>query len=121
MIVLLAGQNIAKVFLLHTFLNKSIFSYSRLSDEDFFYEIEESFLDFLTFFRKWSKDTHDFFLKLWQNGDALEAGVCLLPVVQMTIESGGVQVPWRNIVFGCTDLDAKAIERYGKEHKLNYK
>lgn len=73
------------------------------------------------FFSKWSKDTHDFYLKLWQSGDAHEAGICLLPVVQLTTESGGVQAPWRNIVFGCTDLDANAIERYSKEHKCNYK
>lgn len=76
---------------------------------------------FLFICSKWSKDTHDFFLKLWQSGDASEAGVCLLPVVELTTESGGVQAPWRHLVFGCTDLDAKTVEQYSKEHRRDYK
>lgn len=76
---------------------------------------------FVFIFSKWSKHTHDFFLKLWQSGDAYEAGVCLLPVVQLTTDSGGVQAPWRNIVFGCTDLNTKTLEQYSKEHKRHYK
>lgn len=78
-------------------------------------------LIFIFIFSKWSKDTHDYFQKLWQNGDAYEAGICLLPVIQLTTESGGINAPWRHIVFGCTDLDAKAIEQYGRMHKRNYK
>lgn len=76
---------------------------------------------FISIFSKWSKHTHDYFQKLWQNGDAIEAGVSLLPVIQLTTESGGINAPWRHIVFGCTDLDAKAIEQYGQMHKRNYK
>lgn len=72
-------------------------------------------------FSKWSKDTHDFFLKLWRNVDAFEAGVCLVPVVQLTTEPGGVDAPWRHLVFGCTDLDTKTIEQYSKEHNRDYK
>lgn len=71
--------------------------------------------------RKWSKDTHDFFHKLWKNGDAAEAGVSLLPVIRITTESKGFDVTWRDVVFGCTELNEKSIERFSQQHNRNYK
>lgn len=70
---------------------------------------------------KWSKDTHDFFLKLWQNGDGYEAGVCLIPVIVLTTEANGINAPWRDIVFKCMDLNAESIERFSEEQQRNYK
>lgn len=75
----------------------------------------------MVFRRKWSKGTHDFFHKLWKSRDASKAGVCLIPDIELTAEPNGLDIPWKHIVFGCIDFDAKAIERFSKQHKQNYK
>lgn len=73
------------------------------------------------FYRKWSKDTHDYFHKLWKNGDAFEAGVCLLPVIRLTTDSQPYTPLWSDIVFGYTELNKNASERLCAQHERNYK
>lgn len=73
------------------------------------------------YYRKWSKDTHDYFHKLWKEGNATEAGVSLLPVIRITTESQPYDVLWKKVVFGCTDMTKKTLERLSAEHNRNYK
>ncbi|XP_055294813.1 D-aspartate oxidase-like [Sitodiplosis mosellana] len=69
----------------------------------------------------WSKDTHNYFHKLWKDGVAEEAGVSLLPVTRMTTEDQSYDVPWKDVVFGCTDMTKETLERLSAEHKRKYK
>lgn len=70
--------------------------------------------------RKWSKETHDYFHKLWKNGDAAEAGVTLIPTIRITTDQP-YDVPWKDVVYGYTDLSETALERFNSVHKRNYK
>lgn len=58
---------------------------------------------------------------MWKNGDAAEAGVSLLPVTRLTTEPKPYDFLWKDVVFGCTDLDRKLIERLSDQHKRDYK
>lgn len=75
----------------------------------------------LCIFSTWSKDTHDYFHKLWKDGEAAEAGVSLLPVIRMTTEDVPYDVPWKDVVFGCTDVSKETLARISAQQKRNYK
>ncbi|XP_031626003.1 D-aspartate oxidase [Contarinia nasturtii] len=70
---------------------------------------------------KWSKDTHDYFHKLWKDGCAAETGVSLIPAMRVTTESEAYDVLWKDVVFGCINMDEKMLKRLSNEHKRNYK
>lgn len=74
--------------------------------------------------RKWGKDAHDFFYKLWRSEDAIEAGVSLISVTRITKDPvvKGFDPQWQKIPFECRHLDAKSLEHYKKKHnQSNYK
>lgn len=73
------------------------------------------------FTRKWGKDSHDFFFKLWQSADATEAGISLIPVTRITNNPQGYDKRWKEIPFECKDLDAKSIEVFSKHYNRDYK
>lgn len=78
-------------------------------------------LKFFRNFSTWSKYTHDFFHKLWKDGHAAEAGVSLLPALRITTEDVPYDVPWKDVVFGCTDVNKETLARLSAQHKRNYK
>lgn len=75
----------------------------------------------ILYYRKWSKDTHDYFHKLWKDGNAEEAGVSLLPTMRLTTEPNPYKALWKEVVFGCTDINTKTLKRLSEEHKRDYK
>lgn len=79
------------------------------------------FYIFFLFYRKWSKDTHDYFHKLWKNGYAAEAGVTLIPAIRITTDDQPYDVPWKDVVYGCVDMSKTVLERLSSVHKRNYK
>lgn len=54
---------------------------------------------------------------LWKNGKAHETGICLIPVTRITSEENNYcnSLYWRNIVFGCTDLNGKQLAHYSQQ------
>lgn len=72
-------------------------------------------------FRQWSKSSHDFFLKLWRNGLAEEAGITMIPVYRLSADSQGQQEPcWKDVVLGFRMLDFNKISRLSSEHNRQY-
>lgn len=70
---------------------------------------------------KWSKETHDFFLELWRNGLASEAGICLQPMMRVVTDVQNTQdPPWKDVVFGYNRMDSAELNRLGVEHKKTY-
>lgn len=71
--------------------------------------------------RKWSKDTHAFFHKLWKNGNASEAGICMQPVTRLTTDPQEYDTFWKDVVFGYMLLNEKQLGRINSEHNSSYK
>lgn len=73
--------------------------------------------------RRWGRDAHDFFYKLWQNGDGFEAGISLVSVTRISTDPvvKGFDKQWKEIPFEMRDLDAKTLEHYKKKFNYNYK
>lgn len=71
--------------------------------------------------RQWSKSSHDFFLKLWQDGLADEAGISMIPVYRLTAAPEGYQEPcWKDVVFGFRMLNTAELQKLSKEHNRAY-
>lgn len=70
--------------------------------------------------RAWSDGTHKFFMDLWQRGLAAEVGLCLLPMVRLTSESGYETADWMGIPFGGTRLTDRQLELISRDGKKEY-
>lgn len=71
--------------------------------------------------RKWSKVSHDFFLKLWKDGLAEEAGISMIPCYRLSSDPQGQELPcWHDVVFGFRILSKDELKRLSIEHQRNY-
>lgn len=90
-----------------------------------FFFFFKSFSNLLYFFdgvqnRKWSKETHDFLHQLWLSNDANEAGICLLPCIRVTTSSNGLDTFWKNIVYGCHNINSEYLKKLSKQCDRNF-
>ena len=70
-------------------------------------------------FRKWTKGSLDFFLRLWRDGDASEAGVSLQHLTKLSDRKFDMP-PWKHVALSCKKLTQKRLNEYEKEHKKKY-
>lgn len=78
-------------------------------------------LSLFCFNRQWSKSSHDFFLQLWSDGLAEEAGISMIPVYHLTSDLQGLQVPsWKGVVLGFRSLSSGEIAKLQRDHKQKY-
>lgn len=57
---------------------------------------------------------------LWKSGLAAETGISLQTATRLTTETIGYAPYWKDIVFGCTELNEKQLNVYSKEHNRKY-
>ncbi|CAO1442165.1 unnamed protein product [Diamesa serratosioi] len=70
---------------------------------------------------QWSRQTHDFFHKLWFDGLAEEVGIIMIPVYRLTTEAQGYPEPsWKDIVHGYRNLSTRELEQMSVEHDRKY-
>ncbi|GJQ71197.1 hypothetical protein Trydic_g1094 [Trypoxylus dichotomus] len=68
---------------------------------------------------RWSKESQDYFLKLWRDGLALECGVSLVPVICFSKDCTDLP-PWSGIMMGFQKLSNEIVNKYSKLHQRNY-
>lgn len=72
-------------------------------------------------FRKWSKPTLDHIFKLWNEGHAREAGISLLPIINLTEENITEPPAWTKITLGFHVLSDSYLKKLSKEHGKTYR
>lgn len=70
-------------------------------------------------FRKWAKGGHDFFHRLWRDGDAASAGVSLQHLTKISDKKFDMP-PWMHIYLSCQKLTQTRLNEFEKEHKRKY-
>jgi hypothetical protein len=59
--------------------------------------------------------------KLWKDGKADEAGICMIPVFRfITNPEGYEDHSWKNVMFGYQKMDEKLLKLYSAEHGRKY-
>lgn len=56
---------------------------------------------------KWSKSMHDYLKEIWLSDEAGEAGICLIPVVRLTVDDKN---SWKDVVYGCQPLTKRQMD-----------
>ncbi|XP_008202302.1 D-aspartate oxidase [Nasonia vitripennis] len=70
---------------------------------------------------RWSQATHKWLEIFWKSEMASDVGVSLLPSYRLTSSSEGLPVPvWGDVVYGCSKLNKKQLERLSKTNEKNY-
>lgn len=69
---------------------------------------------------KWSKETYDYALKLWQDGEAEKAGISLQVMTEL-LDKPEEQIPeWVSLTLGHCILDANQIAAINRKYRANY-
>ncbi|XP_021707205.1 D-amino-acid oxidase [Aedes aegypti] len=71
--------------------------------------------------RKWSRDTYEYFHKLWKDGRAEECGISLVPFVSCSCSTEPDDIFWKDFVFHYGDLTRDRLEQLSLEHGEDYK
>ncbi|XP_055841469.1 D-amino-acid oxidase [Episyrphus balteatus] len=69
---------------------------------------------------EWSMAMHNFLKQIWLSGDSGKAGVCLIPVIRLTANEKPMDDSWRDIVYGCKNLDKSELEAYSRLHNKTF-
>ncbi|KXJ72229.1 hypothetical protein RP20_CCG018553 [Aedes albopictus] len=71
--------------------------------------------------RKWSRETYEYFHRLWKAGHADECGISLVPFISCSISPEPDDIFWKDFVFHYGDLTRERLEQLGQEHGEDYK
>ncbi|XP_053691106.1 D-aspartate oxidase-like [Sabethes cyaneus] len=70
---------------------------------------------------KWSRDTYQYFHKLWKEGCADECGISLIPYYGLCSENQAADdFFWKDFVFGFCELTEHRLRQIGFEHGVKY-
>lgn len=69
---------------------------------------------------QWSKSSHDFFHKVWLDGDGDEAGIVMIPCYRFDTETTNPNSCWKDIVFGYREIRGKELAAFSQEHGRKY-
>lgn len=72
-------------------------------------------------FRKWSTDTLKYFENLWRSGYADEAGISLLPLIDVKCDENFEISNWSSATFGFSRLPEAYLEKLRRQHGKPYR
>lgn len=67
------------------------------------------------------KISHDYFAKLWKEGDAGAAGICLQPIYRVTATDKPLETYWTDIPYGAKQLSHEELIKLNRSCNKNYK
>ncbi|CAG9764257.1 unnamed protein product [Ceutorhynchus assimilis] len=69
---------------------------------------------------RWSKATFDFILKLWKEGKAKDAGICLQPAVNLFNCKNYNTPKWVSVTLGYNELGVRHLESLSKQYNQSF-